>query len=349
MSKFKPKFTFLMTCAGGGLVSQNIFFAKSSNNFNVDIIAVDINQNVPSAHIADHFYTVPRAEDENYISVLLDICKTHTVSLVIPGSDEEALLLSAKRKMFESENILICAADFKTLEILNDKGKTYKALEQISGIEAPQWTQVYSKEEIIHQASVFHQKIGDIVIKPALSRGGRDIIVISDDCDSPYVIDGGREIHMNLKTFKNEHVKNYNTSFPVIIMQRLIEPVHDVDILSMSGIAHRIVPRKRLHSSAPNSGHKLVNNKDLVKIAQSVIKHFHLSWLQDIDVMFDKKGTPYVLEINPRPSGSFAISVAAGVPLFDDLIYLSHNKNLKHINIDFNQTIIPFTSLYRTK
>ena len=349
MNKFKPKFTFLLTCVGGGLVSQNILYAKSSEEFDVEIIAVDFQKEVSSSFIADYYYSVPSAEDQNYVSRMLEICKKHNVNLVLPGSDAEALILSEERKIFEAEGILICAADYNTLKILNDKNKTYEELKKIRGISSPQWKQVFSKEEIIHTASCLHRDIGDIVIKPSLSRGGRDIIVVSDQYKEVSVAEGGRELYMNFNRFKEDFIDQYDPQLPVIIMEKLESPVHDIDILSMVGKAHRIVPRKRLHSAAPNLGHILIDDSALTSLAQKVIEHFNLSWLQDIDVMFDKNGSPYILEVNPRPSGSFAISVAAGIPFFEDLIYLSQGKSPKPIAIDYNKKIVPFTSLYPTK
>ena len=42
--------------------------------------------------------------------------------------------------------------------------------------------------------------------------------------------------------------------------------------------------------------------------------------MYDCDVMFDKNKQPIVIEINPRQSGSVAISLAAGHKLYENLI-----------------------------
>ena len=62
--------------------------------------------------------------------------------------------------------------------------------------------------------------------------------------------------------------------------------------------------------------------------------------------MYDKKGNPCVLEINPRESGSVAISIAAGVPLLDDLISLSIQEKIPEIELPDGVTIIPYKSLF---
>ena len=83
-------------------------------------------------------------------------------------------------------------------------------------------------------------------------------------------------------------------------------------------------------------------------MGKKIIKNFELSWLYDCDVMFDNKKNPIVIEINPRQSGSVAISIAAGSKIYEKLIKLYLNKTVypeKKINNNF---IIPYKSLYKT-
>ena len=44
--------------------------------------------------------------------------------------------------------------------------------------------------------------------------------------------------------------------------------------------------------------------------------------------MLDDKQKPKIIEINPRMSGSASVSVAAGIPLFDDLISIYMKKKI---------------------
>ena len=60
--------------------------------------------------------------------------------------------------------------------------------------------------------------------------------------------------------------------------------------------------------------------------------------------MIDKKDKFKILEINPRPSGSFVVADAAGFPLVDNIIKIFFNdKSLKPSNI--YKKIIPYKSL----
>ena len=50
--------------------------------------------------------------------------------------------------------------------------------------------------------------------------------------------------------------------------------------------------------------------------------------MYDCDVMFDKNKQPIVIEINPRQSGSVAISLAAGHKLYENLIRVVLGKKI---------------------
>ena len=101
-----------------------------------------------------------------------------------------------------------------------------------------------------------------------------------------------------------------------------------------------IIPRKRIHPLNPNMGHKTINNKKLIKLGQDIIKNFKLSWLYDCDVMFDNKN-PIVIEINPRQSGSIAISQEAGFKIFEKLIKLYLKKKINYEKSFMKKNLFP--------
>ena len=65
--------------------------------------------------------------------------------------------------------------------------------------------------------------------------------------------------------------------------------------------------------------------------------------------MLDSKQRPKIIEINPRMSGSAAVSVAAGIPLFDDLISIYKNKRIKRLKQFTKKIILPSTNLFEIK
>ncbi len=130
-------FTLLMTCVGGGMSAQAIHFAKNSVRHDVRVIGVDADENAQGRHFADVFYATPFTESADYIPFLVDVVKSQKVDLILPGSDEEALVLAKHRRQFEECSCQIACPDYKTLEVLANKAETYRRLTSIDGVAVP--------------------------------------------------------------------------------------------------------------------------------------------------------------------------------------------------------------------
>lgn len=338
-------FNLLMTCVGGGLSPYTITCAKQSTKHEVSVIGIDANPDAQGQYFSDYFYCVPHTHDTAYIPKILNICEKHKINLILPGSDEEALALAYHASSFKQLGTVIACPSFQTLEILSNKSKTYEKLSNITNINLPIWQELNNFNDLIDTAKRILSDTGGVVLKPSVSRGGRDIIVINEKYSSVYHVPNARELRMNIQTFEQDYADFYSGKFPIIAMQQLSEPVFDIDILSMNGLTLQAIPRRRVHSAAPNEGHIVVNDSKLINIAETVVKELNLSWLQDIDLMYSEDGTPYILEINPRPSGSFSISVTAGFQLIDDLISLAKNENPSARIAPSPKRIIPYKSL----
>ena len=85
---------------------------------------------------------------------------------------------------------------------------------------------------------------------------------------------------------------------------------------------------------------------ELYSIANKLVQVLKLSWLYDCDFMLNKAGQPKLLEINPRPSGSLAVSLAAGVNFIEDIIAIEKKDSIKDISIPYGKVIYPFASLF---
>ncbi len=57
--------------------------------------------------------------------------------------------------------------------------------------------------------------------------------------------------------------------------------------------------------------------------------------------MTDQNGEPCVLEVNPRPSGSIAATLVAGIPIIDISILLLCGKNVPNVKVDSDIMVLP--------
>ena len=131
-------------------------------------------------------------------------------------------------------------------------------------------------------------------------------------------------------------------------MEKLNNPSFDFDMLCKNGQLIKGVARRRVNPTVPNDGHYIEERSDIYKIGEKLAKCLKLSWLYDCDFMIDDK-KPQIIEINPRMSGSAAVSVAAGIPLLDDLISIYKNKKIKPNKRIKKKIILPSKSLFLIK
>jgi carbamoyl-phosphate synthase large subunit len=341
----KKQITVLITCVGGDLVPAVVQGFNNSDKYDVTVIGADGRDNAIGQHFCDAFYKVPMGEADDYIDIIQDIVQRHNVQLIVPGSDGEALALSAHSALLKNNGCQVASPSSDILAILNDKAKTYQRLNE-ANIPCAQWYGVDDLETLNNATKTLYDTYSEFVIKPALSRGGRDVFVVRSDLDREEHYYGGREIHLPFDIFQQKYLKSIAEFFPVVVMERLYEPTYDLDVLSQNGRAIQIVPRLR-HNPAgiPFTGNTIKSDQALLSIGEEVAKAFKLSWLLDVDVMSKKDGTPVVLEVNSRLSGSSAASIQAGIPLYDQIMDLAFGEEVCTVGIKNDQVVVPYNAL----
>ena len=340
-------FTILMTCVGGELAPQMIRELKLNSRHNIKVIGVDVNIDAIGKYFCDEFSIVPFGDDPNYSIKIQKLVELYNVDLVIPTSDEEATALSSSRKLIEKNGCQLACVESETLRIINDKAKTYQFLKE-NGLHVPATRIIKNFHSLKEAVETMYEEHGAVVIKPSCARGGRGVHVVSSSSKEVEYFNDKREIHSNLTTFIDTLMHNLKEELPLIVMERLVEPVVDIDLLAWKGRAKRVVARRRVNSAVPNDGHILIGDEILLNLGEKLIELFQLSWLYDCDVMFDSNGKPCVLELNPRQSGSLAVSIVAGIPMLDDLISLAKVESLSDIELPINRKVVPYKSLAST-
>lgn len=342
--KLKRKINILITCVGGELSPTSIKFLKKNSSHNIKVIGTDLSSNAIGKHFCDKFYKVPKSSSKDYIKHILKIASKNKINIIIPTSDEESLALSKIKNVFEKKKIYLLSSNHQTLKIFSNKEETYKTLSKL-GIDKIRFNSIKNKKLFM---SFFEKKRNNLVVKPAVSRGGRGIFVIKN-IKKEKVVNYGREVHLNFKTFKKKYLNKIRL-FPQIVSEIYKPPVYDLDVLSFEGDLKKIILRKRIISEEPNSGHEFCNiPKNLVAKIKTLCKKLKLNALHDVDLMKNKAGEFKILEVNPRPSGSVAVTCVAGINLFSDVIRMYLNQKIKtQIGMkNKNIKIIPIKNLIK--
>ena len=338
----------LITCVGGGLSPQLLRYIKENKNFKVITFGVDRNINASGKYFSDYFYKVSSGNSKKFIFEIKKIVVENKINLVVPGSDEDALNLAKNRKLIENRYTKIACISYKKLKILSNKEKTYNFLKN-NNIDVPEFSVAKNKLQLEKNIKYYIKKYGSLVIKPSKSRGGRNVFIIKKNYNNVQYRNNGREIMIGLNIFKKNFNKLKINFYPIIAMEKLNAPSYDFDMVCKNGELITGISRRRINPSVPNDGHIIEENEQIFQLGKKVAKLFKLDWLYDCDFMLDNKNNPKIIEINPRMSGSVAVSMCAGYNLFDDLFKIYFNKKLSKKKFRKETKVLPSISLYKLK
>ena len=333
----------ILTCIGGVLGAQRILNFKKIKKYKkkLSIIGLDYNENI-NKNLCDYFFKVGYGSSKKFISDVLQIVKDFKVNLIIPGSDEEALNLSRNSLLFQKLNCKIETSDLSTLKIISDKEKTYKFLDK-NNLSPPKWTISQNKQNLIKNVEyLFNDGISEIIVKPSISRGSRNIFCISkkDNYEKDFLF----------PTFSYKNYKKFLNKIPtnqkLISMEKYNSDFYDCDIYIKRGKVINMTLRKRLNKFLPNNGNIIIKIEDkLKKLILKTSNLLNLNSIHDFDLMLDRNGNYKIIEINPRMSGSLCCSVMAGASYYNDIISYNINKTFHGKKAKQGSKVIPITKL----
>ena len=127
-----------------------------------------------------------------------------------------------------------------------------------------------------------------------------------------------------------------------LIMPQLYTPAYDADVFPTHGGDLRAVVRQRVNPAGiPFAGNIFEHPDDAVDYCLAVANSLSLNGIHDIDLMTGRDGRVCLLEVNPRPSGSLAISLIAGLPIVDIVIGKSLGINIHYKEIPSGLVVSP--------
>ncbi len=337
-------YTVILTSVGVEMAADMIMRLRDSTVHRVRVIAVDRRGDVNARHFADVFACVDSWDPQTFAHAVADLARAHRADLVVPLVDGDVLALAPHRELFSGMGCLLACNAAETVDVLANKLSAYETFTRV-GLPVPDWRAADSRDHLVAAVEQMFGLYGEVVVKPASAQSSRGVSVIRNAIHGAQEYLGSREVHMDYDTFMTRFVDVYDSLFPVVVMKRLREPVHDLDVLAWNGEACRVVARRRRNTALPNEGHEIVASSILRDLGRDVARKLGLSWLVDCDVMFDETGAPCLLEINPRPSLSAVVSMAAGVPLMDDMISLARGLDPAPMPDPAPALVVPYRTM----
>ena len=285
----------ILFCSAGKH-SQLIQDIKLSLGKNSRVITTSNSIMVPSLYFADNYYIVPDITDQNYLDIIIDICKKENIDAITTMLDVETVLLARNRRLFESLGIEVLAPYLATAKICLDKYLMYKFLlkKNINTMRT------FCDFKHFERAYNNHEISFPVFIKPRFGRGSEGARIVND--------------HEELKTVC-ENDDN-------ILIQEYIDGLDiDVDVY-VDTISHNAVSmfaKKKLKKGLGGATQTVsFKDKELFTFVSNFVKELKFNGPIDID-LFYKDGRYYLTEVNPRFGAAYLHAYRCGLD-FAELI-----------------------------
>jgi carbamoyl-phosphate synthase large subunit len=259
--------------------------------------------------LADAYLITPLIYDDTYIPSLLEYCQTNDIQALISLFDIDLLVLAKNREKFEKIGVQLVLASEESVEICNDKWKTYQLLLEM-GIKAPKtYLQIEEARKTIDRGEVSFP----LIIKPRWGMGSLAIYTVDDDEELKVLY------KKSAKEVFNSYLK-YETlltpEHPLIIQEKLVGMEYGLDIINdLDGnYITTFAKTKTVMRAGETDIGNTVSSEPFVNIAENLSRKIRHQAILSVDC-FVCGNQVYVVEMNCRISGHYPLSHLAGVNL----------------------------------
>ncbi len=264
------------------------YFKKELNGVG-KVIATDCSNLAPAIYEADKFYIVPRIDADNYLDIIIDICKKEKIDTLISLIDPELSLISKNIEKFKEIGVNPIISDYGKVEMCFNKYEMYKFLSENNFKTAKSYI---NKEEFYKDLE--SGKISfPVFVKP---------------------VKGSASININKVISKEELEVLWKMSEDLMIQEFMNGQEYGVDtyIDMISKEPVLIFLKKKIKMRAGETDKSLsVKDDKLFELVKTFVKKAGFTGIIDIDI-FKVDEEYYISEVNPRFGGGYPFAYEAG-------------------------------------
>ncbi|MBO4941344.1 MAG: ATP-grasp domain-containing protein [Clostridia bacterium] len=273
-----------------GTRNKIVQYFKKAVGDNGKIIATDCSSIAPAIYDADKYYIVPRITSDDYLDVILDICKNEKIDGLLSLIDPELSLMAENVDKFREIGTTVIGSSYEICERTLNKYEMYKWLCK-NGYNCAK-TYV-DKNEFFADVDAGRASY-PVFVKPIC---GSASIAIS-------------------KVYDRETIELLFSHDSNLMIQEFLDGQEigaDCYIDMVSGELVSIFTKKKIVMRAGETD-KAVSFKDekLFELIDKFCKSFGFRGQIDIDI-FDIDGEYYISEVNPRFGGGYPHAYECGV------------------------------------
>ncbi|PXX52518.1 acetyltransferase (GNAT) family protein [Hungatella effluvii] len=277
----------------------------------------------PAFLVADKSVVTPLIYDSEYISFLLEYCKSNHIDAVISLFDIDLPILAKNKERFEEIGTTVIVSDYETIEICNDKWKTFCYLKE-KGIDIPvTFISLDDAISSLHNGCVSYP----VMVKPRWGMGS--IAVFEAENEEELRIFYAKTMRNIQNTYlKYESAVDIEKS--ILIQEKLKGQEYGLDVIDDLNCNYvtTIAKMKYAMRSGETDCAVTVDKPELKRLGEklSCVMHHRANLDVDVFVVEDKC---YVLEMNARFGGGYPFSHMAGVNLPLAIVKWLNNESVE--------------------
>lgn len=298
-------------------VSRKVWLVKAfkdalrQEGIDGEVISADINNLSAGLYVSNRHYLVPPSSDQNFIHIILGICKKENIKLLIPTRDGELLLFAKNKEKFEKQGTFVMISNPEIIEICNDKYKFYQFLTR-NNIPTP-------KTYLPHQIN-FSYVHYPLFVKSRYGCGSKSVFKVENEKELKFFID----------------------YVPEPVIQEFVNgKEYTVDLFSdFDGKVLTVVPRERIETFCGESYKgKTIKDMQIIKYTKCLSEKLGTIGHITIQCIKNDAGIKFI-EVNPRFGGGAILGIKSGAntPLL--ILRLINGKRFKSQIGEFEENLI---------
>lgn len=171
------KYCIAITCIGSG-VGQSIIDSCNLSELPLVTVGLGSNHFGYGAYDCTYMDYLPSIYSSEYVDKLIEKCLDYKVDLIIPGLDDEALILAEKIQKLSEAGLKIVVSSSELLRVIRDKAR----LDEVFSSDADIFFKSYSLSNIAEAVSSEKVRF-PLIAKPRSGFASRGIEIILDKKD----------------------------------------------------------------------------------------------------------------------------------------------------------------------
>jgi carbamoyl-phosphate synthase large subunit len=296
----KPEIKIAITAGGAPQSATLIRHLKHNKDCTpVHITSLDMNHEVCGNFMADSFHKIPAAGSPGYRDKILEIIQIEKPDAFLNSCGADVPYIAKMKNEIEALGTKVLVSDAKMIELADNKYRLFTKLQNIPGIEVPEFYSPSNLKEFVEIAEKMGYPERDLCFKPHVSKGSRGFRILTNRFDR-------RDLLLNYKPTAlymtlEEFVELFTNAdeFPQLILMEVVSG-EECDVMTIGHNGEALlttVKSRESHRWGIIDRGELVDRPELVRSTSKIIEQIPLDYNISIQFIAGK-----IIEINPRTS-----------------------------------------------